>query len=173
MTKRADEYTVKLTVGDATVEVTGDRRGVVEIAKELAGTLGAGRPRLELPPGPPVIDETPSAPDQRPPAPSAGQQATNPREFFEQKRPSTMVEAAVVATYYLKELATGDQQADTIDKDSLVEIFRLAGRKLPSRPNQLLVDAFKAGFLNRVKAGAYELSNVGHNLVVHTLGSEQ
>jgi len=176
MARSPEQYTVKLTIGDAGVEVTGDRRGVIEIAKELAEVLRTGRPRLELPPGPPV-DEGPAPPDaeEASPAPEPLHEhlATNPRELFAQKRPSTMTEAAVVATYYLTEIAPGDDRLESIDKQGLEEVFRLAGRRLPSRSDQLLVDTYKAGFLNRVGTGKYALNNVGHNLVVHTLGSEQ
>jgi hypothetical protein len=164
----ATEYTVKITINDATIEIAGDRDGIVEIVRELAVELRQRTP-LALPPAPPK--ETTSEPGLESEEPTVEPPRTSdPRTFFGERKPSTHVENAVVAAYYLAELAPEDERSDTITTAQLQAVLRKAGRKLPTRPAQVLVDAHRAGYLDRAAHGRYAINNVGHNLVVHTLG---
>lgn len=70
----------------------------------------------------------------------------------------------------MKNIAPAGERSSTIGKDQLEAVFKEARWKLPSRIDQTLVDAAGAGYLKRVETGRYEISNVGHNLVIHTLG---
>ena len=94
-------------------------------------------------------------------------------QFFQDRSPTNNREATAVAAFYLAEKAPEKDRSSTITKDLLGDVFRQAQWKLPKRPEQSLVDAASAGYLNRVEVGVYELSNTGHNLVVHTLGDRQ
>jgi hypothetical protein len=94
------------------------------------------------------------------------------RSFFQRAQPSTNVEAAVVAAYYVSEIATGDENSETITKVLLEEVLRKARWKLPPRPDQVLVDAHAAGYLDRHARGQYKINNTGHNFVVHTLDAD-
>ena len=78
-----------------------------------------------------------------------------------------------MAAFYLAEKAPAEVRSPTITKELLGDVFRQAQWKLPKRIEQTLVDTMSAGYLNRVKVGVYELSNTGHNLVVHTLGDPE
>lgn len=157
----AEEYEVKVTLGDAQVEVRGAQEGVVEIVRALSEVLA-----------------------QRVPAPTTAARATSattevqrPRQvdaraFFAEKSPSTQAEAIAVAAFYLSELAPGEARVGTINKERARDIFRQARYPLPKRIDQVLVNTLKAGYINRVSAGEYKLSTVGFNLVEHTLGSD-
>jgi len=158
----ADEYEVKVTIGDAQVEVRGAREGVVEIVRALSDVLTQHRPLASV--------------SQTVPASSAGESQrirhVDARSFFTEKSPSTQVEAMAVAAFYLSELAPGEMRSGTIDKERAREVFRQARFPLPKRLDQVLVNTQQAGYLSRVKAGEYTLSPVGFNLVEHTLGTD-
>lgn len=154
----ADEYEVKVTLGDAQVEVRGAKEGVVEIVRALSEVL--------------------THRDPAPPAPTAGAPSelrprqVDARTFFAEKSPSTQAEAIAVAAFYLSELAPAEMRSGTITKDQAREVFRQARFPLPKRIDQALVNTQNAGYLIRVNAGEYKLSPVGYNLVEHTLGSD-
>ena len=90
--------------------------------------------------------------------------------FFQERSPTNNREATAVAAFYLAEKAPAKDRSPRITKELLGDVFRQAQWKLPKRIDQTLVDTMSAGYLNRVELGVYELSNTGHNLVVHTLG---
>jgi hypothetical protein len=165
--KTRDSYKVKIKVGDATVEVQGAEKGVVKIVEALSDVLRgvhkastSTRVAASLPP-----------PISSPPA------RTSPvdiRAFFQEKAPSSDVEATAVVAYYHKYLAPTDQRRETIDADTLQEAFRLAKWPLPSRTTYTLVNARNAGYLDSAgEGGQYLLNPVGFNLVEHTLGRVQ
>jgi hypothetical protein len=162
----AEEYEVKVTVGDATVEVRGAQQGVVAIvdalSKILAGASRTGGTEAggEVSPAGGRLSRSPG-------------RAVDARTFFAQKDPSTQKEAIAVAAFYLTELAPEDMRSPTIDEAKASEVFRHAKRKLPKVMSQALVDASKTGYLDRVARGEYKLSPVGFNLVEHTLGSNE
>jgi hypothetical protein len=157
----ADEYEVKVTLGDAQVEVRGAQEGVVEIVRALADVLTHRNtaPTAAVKPTGPAAE--PSRPRQ-----------VDARSFFNQKQPSTQSEAIAVAAFYLSELAPGEARSGTITKEQASDVFRQARFPLPKRIDQVLVNTLRAGYLNRVSAGEYKLSPVGYNLVEHTLGSD-
>jgi hypothetical protein len=156
----ADEYEVKITLGDAQVEVHGAQEGVVEIVRALSDVLVQRNPATSQPQA----------------VPSAGEpqrvRQVDARSFFTEKSPSTQTEAIAVAAFYLSELAPGEMRSGTIDKERARDVFRQARFPLPKRLDQVLVNTQKAGYLSRVKAGEYTLSPVGFNLVEHTLGTD-
>ena len=93
--------------------------------------------------------------------------------FFRERSPTNNREATAVAAFYLAEKAPAKDRSPTITKEQLGDVFREARWKLPARLGQTLIDTMAAGYLNRTEAAVYELSNTGHNLVVHTLGATE
>lgn len=157
MTKKKP-YKVKVTIGDSIVEVEGEEKGVVAIVQALSDAVRAGRKA----PGSVVEPATPE------PSPRLSQ--TDIRTFFEEKQPSSDVEAAAVAAYYYKYLAPPEKRKETIEAATLEEAFRHARRRLPARAAYTLVNARNAGYLDSTGDGSYRLNPVGFNLVEHTLG---
>lgn len=155
------KYDVKVTVGDAEIEIHGAKDGVVEIVEALSQLLAtrASRP-TSVPREAEAVDASP---------PRRGQ--VDARSFFQEKSPSSQSEAITVAAYYLTELAPPDVRAPAIDAKHATDVFRQARYPLPKRVAQVLVNAQNAGYLVRVGPGEYKLSPVGFNLVEHTLGS--
>jgi len=163
--KSKGTYKVKVTVGDATVEVEGAESGVVKIVDALADVLRGSRksPSFSIP-GPVVSP-------QSPPARSV---PLDIRAFFEEKSPSTDVEAAAVAAYYYKYLAPEDERREAINPTILHDAFRLARRPLPKVARFTLQNARNAGYLDASgESGHFRLNAVGYNLVEHTLGGSK
>jgi hypothetical protein len=155
--KRSGTYTVKITVGDATVEISGAEAGVVKLVDTLSDVLrGARRSLPEAPalPEPPTQAKTP----------------TDIRSFFEAKKPSSDVEAAAAVAYYYQYVAPEAERKASIDSESLQEAFRLAKRKLPKKTIWTLQNARNAGYIESAGDGRYKLNPVGYNLVEHALG---
>lgn len=162
---KAGAYRVKITVGDATVEVEGAESGVVKIVEAISDVLrgprktGAPLPGPQ-PPGPPISK-------------SRGAQV-DIRSFFEEKAPSSDVEAAAVAAYYYQYLAPEPERRDTIDAATLQNAFRLGKRPLPAHARFTLQNTRNAGYFDSTgEAGQYRLNTVGYNLVEHTLGRKE
>jgi hypothetical protein len=159
----AEEYEVKITLGDAQVEVRGAQAGVVEIVQALSDLLvqraGSSAP-------PPASEPLPAQDE------ASRTRRVDARSFFSEKAPSTQSEAVAVAAFYLSELAPEELRSDTIDQARAREVFRQARFPLPKRIDQVLVNTQKAGYVTRVRAGEYKLSPVGFNLVEHTLGPD-
>jgi hypothetical protein len=101
--------------------------------------------------------------------PAEGRSVADIRSFAEAKRPSSANERAVLVAYYLSELAPEAERKDVIEKEDLVKYFKQAGFPLPTRPEQTLVNAKHAGYLDSVGEGKYRLNSVGHNLIAHNL----
>lgn len=158
----AEEYEVKVAIGEVQIEVRGAQEGVVEIVRALSDVLSQRSPAATVAPLP---GSAPTEPPHR-------TRQVDARSFFAEKAPSTQSEAIAVAAFYLSELAPGEMRVGTIDKERARDIFRQAKFPLPKRIDQVLVNTQKAGYLNRVSAGEYTLSPVGYNLVEHTLGSD-
>jgi hypothetical protein len=152
-------YKVKVTIGDAVVEVEGEEKGVVAIVKALSNVLRADLKALGPAPVLPSLEPTPRLGE------------IDIRTFFQEKKPSSDIEAAAVVAYYYKFLAPTDQRKDVIDPSTLQEAFRLAHRPLPTKTAYTLVNARAAGYLDSTgETGFYRLNPVGFNLVEHTLG---
>jgi hypothetical protein len=155
-----NEYEVKVTLGDAQVEVRGAQEGVVEIVRALSEVLAQRTPAPAPRPG----SEAQAATDE-----GGRARQVDARSLFKEKAPSTQSEAVAVAAFYLSELAPGEMKSGTIDQKRARDVFRQARFPLPKRIDQVLVNAQRAGYITRVKAGEYTLSPVGYNLVEHTL----
>ena len=163
--KNKSTYKVQIKLGDAEVNVEGAESGVVKIVDALSDVLrGARRPLAAS-----GIAGSPSAVPAVPVS-----QRTSPtdiRSFFEEKQPSSDIEAAAAAAYYNQYLAPDASRRDTIDSASLQEAFRLAKRPLPARTIYTLSNARNAGYLDSVgEGGQFRLNAVGYNLVEHGLG---
>lgn len=92
------------------------------------------------------------------------------RSFRQEKNPRSANEMAAIVAYYLAELAPPTERSATVTVDLAVRNFKLAQYPLPHRPEQLLVNAKNAGYLDAAgDTGAYRLNPIGHNLVAHTL----
>ncbi|HEV2426422.1 MAG TPA: hypothetical protein VGZ29_16470 [Terriglobia bacterium] len=164
MAAKKNEYKVKLKMGDTEVEVEGAESGVVKIVQALSEVIRGPRRTsastpLSVQPGGSLV---PVSSAQK----SAGH--TDIRSFFEEKKPSSDIEAAAVASYYYQYLAS--QPRDTIDAVALQEAFRLARRPLPARTIYTLTNARNAGYLDSTGEGEFRLNPVGYNLVEHGLG---
>jgi hypothetical protein len=157
----AEQYEVKVKVGEAEIEVRGAQDGVVAIVEALSKVLAPG-------PSPAGGSQRDSGGGSRRPAPE--RRSVDARTLFAEKAPSTQKEALAVAAYYLAELAPEEMRSPTIDAKNAQEVFRHAKWKLPKVMRQLLIDASKAGYLDRVGPGEYKLNPVGFNLVEHSLG---
>lgn len=156
------DYKVKVTVGDATIEIEGAEQGVLSIVTALSKIL-EGRPQKEpaetgregavTKPSPRIIDI---------------------RTFFEEKKPSSDIEAAAVVAFYYEHLAPIDERRDSIKAQTLKKAFKQAKWKLPPRPIITLSNARSAGYLESgPETGSYRLNAIGYNLVEHTLGREK
>jgi hypothetical protein len=101
---------------------------------------------------------------------------TDIRSLAQQKAPTSAVERTVFVAYYLSEVAPETERKDYIGKEELIKYFKQAGFPLPKRPEQTLVNAKHAGYLDSVGEGKYRLNPVGHNLIAFNLprpGAEQ
>lgn len=156
-----DHYKVIVKIGDATVDVQGAERGVVNIVKALSGILGTSRK---------PVSSTIASSSSPTPAPSVRSTPVDIRTFFQEKSPSSDVEATAVAAYYYQYLASPPHKRDTVDAESLQEAFRLARWPLPKRTIFTLANARNAGYLDSIGDGQYRLNPVGYNLVEHTIG---
>ncbi len=161
--KKQSSYKVQIKVGDAEVNVEGAETGVVKIVEALSDMLRGGRK---------VVASQISSPSVVPVA--ASTQRTSPtdiRSFFEEKQPSSDIEAAAAAAYYNQYLAPEPHRKETIDSESLSESFRLAKRPLPAKTIWTLTNARNAGYLDSVgEGGQFRLNAVGYNLVEHGMG---
>ena len=98
-----------------------------------------------------------------------GERRPDIRSLREQKQPRSAVEMAVVASYYLTELAPDDERKEAIETADLTKLFKQAAYPLPAKMPNILGSAASAGYLDLIDRGHYRLNPVGHNLVVHNL----
>jgi hypothetical protein len=91
------------------------------------------------------------------------------RTLKEQKQPSNVLQMACVVAFYLQEHAPPEEQTKEVTAADLERLFKQANYKLPSRMQQVLVDAKGAGYFESVDRGKYKLTRVGYNLVTHSL----
>ncbi|MBU1202717.1 hypothetical protein KKH39_01600 [Patescibacteria group bacterium] len=101
---------------------------------------------------------------------NASTQHTTSRDiktFIDGKKPSSDNHFAAAVAYYYQFEAS--EKKDTISMNDLIEATRLVGRTRIKRPDQTLVNATKAGYLDNISRGAYRLNSVGENLVAMVL----
>ena len=114
-----------------------------------------------------------------PPASSASNtsqapQATVPsrqvdiQSLKQQKQPSSAIEMAAVAAFYLSELVPENERKLDVDKDDMEKYFKQARFPLP-KMQFLLLNAKNAGYFDSAGGGKYRLNPVGYNLVAHSL----
>lgn len=162
MTENLD-YKVKITIGDAVVEVEGAEKGVVEIINALSVILAPETATsTQITQTPAIVSGTP---------PRAG--AVDIRTFFAEKNPANDTEAAAVVAFYYGSVVPEDSRRAVIDAKILNDAFRKSGWPLPKVVGQTLRNAKKAGYFDSGgEPGTFRLNPVGYNLVEHTLGSE-
>jgi hypothetical protein len=158
-------YAVNVKVGDVEISVEGAESGVVKIVEALSEILREPRKRIS-----PLESKTEGQLIQ--PAPRSS--PIDIRTFFNEKKPSSDVEAAAVAAYYYQYLAPDAERRNSIDSTLLQEAFRHAKRPLPSKTIYTLQNARGAGYLDSTgETGRFRLNPVGYNLVEHSLGEPQ
>lgn len=91
------------------------------------------------------------------------------RTLRNQKQPASALQMACVVAFYLQEHAPEEERTREVTTAELERLFKQAGFKLPSRMQQVLVDAKSAGYFESVDRGKYRLTRVGYNLVTHSL----
>jgi hypothetical protein len=161
--KKAKDYRVKVKIGDATLDIQGAETGVVRIVEALSDVLRGAKKSTPV--------ATASVPS--PISPAVTRSAPiDIRNFFEEKKPSSDVEAAAATAYYYAYLLPERDRKETIDAATLQDAFRLARRPLPARTIFTLNNARNAGYLDSVGEGQFRLNPVGYNLVEHALGRE-
>jgi len=103
--------------------------------------------------------------------PASFSKAQDIKTFVESKNPKTDKQFAAVVAYYYQFEAS--EKKDAISKDDLINATRMANWDRLSRPDQTLVNATNAGFLDNVSRGRYSLNSVGENLVAMALPSHE
>lgn len=136
-----------------------DRERIIRWVRERLGmTHVAAPPAAPLPATPPHVAVH-----------RADSKATDIRSFVTEKDPKSMNELAAVVAYYYAFVAPEAERRTSITKEQLVDACRLAERKRPGAPSQVMVNALHAGLLDRVSEGEYRLNSVGENLVAMVL----
>lgn len=160
--KEASLYKVKVTIGDASVEIEGAEQGVVEIVKALKDIFT----HRQAPGGPPP-SSAPTSTSQ----PLSRPALTDIRSFFTEKAPTNDIEAVTTVAYYLQYLARNNERSETVNSQQLEQAFHHAGWSKPKVITQTLRNTKQAGYIDSAgEPGEYRLNPVGYNLVAHTLG---
>ena len=87
----------------------------------------------------------------------------------EQKDPQSAIEMAALIAYYLAHKAPPKERKQTITRKDLETYFKIAGFKLPTKPQFTLHNAKVAGYLNAIGNGKYKLNPAGYNLVARNM----
>ncbi len=158
-----NSYKVKISIGDAVIEVEGEVVGVTKIIDSLKSVLQKK---------PSNITETVYTPkDDGNKAYAAPAFDVDIRAFFNEKKPHNQLEAVSVVAFYLQYIEK-ENKKDAIDVNTMKDEFRKADYPLPKVPTQVLIDAKKAGYFDGFGTGQYKLNSVGYNLVKFALGKE-
>jgi len=163
-----NSYKIKISIGDAIIEIEGEVVGVTKIVDSLKSIL-QGR--------------TVVAPDEQKIFPSdkvveggvsVFKDIKDIRTFFQEKKPRSFSEAAATVAFYLQYVESeATNRREAIDVDILKDELRKANFQLPKVLSQVLVDAKKTGYLDAVGTGQYKLNSVGYNLVKFALGKDK
>ncbi|MDD5652455.1 MAG: hypothetical protein PHX98_03620 [Candidatus Moranbacteria bacterium] len=155
---------VKISIGDAVVEVDGEVSEVTKIIEVLKGVLQ----------GQTISTPTPISGDNHKNAADFSSGPKDIRSFLKEKDPKNLLEAAAVIAFHLQYVETeAVNRREAIDTNILMDELRKGNYKLPKAPNQVLIDAKKAGYFDSAGPGQYKLNSVGYNLVKFALGLEQ
>jgi hypothetical protein len=91
----------------------------------------------------------------------------------QQKQPKSVNEMVALVAYYVAHHLPPNDRRDHITGADIKPFFQQARFPLPEAPPSVtLANAKTAGYLNSRQRGEFQLSPVGHNLIVHRLGSE-
>ena len=114
-------------------------------------------PSTEIPPGEfPSLTEQPT-------------QKVHIKDLVQEKQPRSSIEMATLVAYYLSHGVPTGERKQTISTKDLETYFKIAGFKLPTKPQFTLPNTKAAGYLDAVGNGEYKLNPVGYNLVVHSM----
>lgn len=115
------------------------------------------------------IPVAPTAAASHPAITSPSTEVRDIRSLRDQKSPRSANEMATLVAYYLSETAPLSERKTAIAVDDVSKYFKQANYPLPRRPDNTLVNAKNAGYLDLAGRGLYKLSPVGYNLVTQTL----
>jgi hypothetical protein len=166
MTKPPDDFdAVRLVIEALEPFDIMDRERIIRWATEKLGMVATPLASLTAPSL--SIGPQPTAP------PVAGTPTGVPkdiRSFVLQKNPRSDRQMAAVVAYFHHFEAPLPERKDSIGKEDLIDACRKSDRTRPKRPEQVLVDTYHAGLLDRAgTAGQYKLNSVGENLVAMVL----
>lgn len=92
------------------------------------------------------------------------------RSFIQTKNPKNDVQLAATIAYYYAFEAPNQNRKDSINSTDLTEAIRLANKKRPTRPSQVLNNAKTLGLLDSAgDRGQFRINSVGENLVAMVL----
>lgn len=148
-----------------TIELFGDddRERILRWVRERLGMAGA--PVLASHP----VPAPPAAPNSSGASTATVSGTNDIKSFVSEKSPKSDIHFAATVAYYQQFHAPIEQRKDSITKDDLVEACRRVDRKRPTRPAQVLVNAYLDGLFDRSDKGHYKLNSVGENLVAMAL----
>lgn len=96
------------------------------------------------------------------------------KSFVLQKNPRSDNQLAAVVAYFHHFEAPPSERKESIGKEDLIDACRKSDRKRPKRPEQVLVNTYHAGLLDKAgTAGQYRLNSVGENLVAMVLPEQR
>jgi hypothetical protein len=113
-------------------------------------------------------DQNVGAPEARNPI-SSMEPGLDIRTLRNQKQPASAPQMACLVAFYLQEHAPTEERTREVTAADMERLFKQAGFKLPSRMQQVLVDAKNSGYFDVVDRGRYRLTRVGYNLVTHSM----
>lgn len=170
MTKPADDLeAIRLVIQALEPFDSKDRERIIRWAAEKLGMTAV--PALTVPAVLP-----PAASSSLPPPPASGVPQAAPatakdiRSFVGAKRPKSDNQMAAAVAYFYHFEAPPTERKDSIGKEELIDACRKSDRKRPKRPEQVLVNTYHAGLLDKAGSpGQYRLNSVGENLVAMVL----
>ncbi|MHB8495497.1 MAG: hypothetical protein ACYC9Z_16745 [Casimicrobiaceae bacterium] len=167
----------KLTLGQAIDQITAALEQLDESTRVTAIQAACSHLGLVAPLAPAHTPATvtqqstvPASPHGQSHSEGSGKKA-DIRSLKEEKQPNSARQMACVVAYYLQELAPADEKKETVSTKDIEKYFKQAGFKLPTKVEQVLVDAKRSGYFESAARGEYKLNAVGYNLVAHTLPS--
>lgn len=91
------------------------------------------------------------------------------KDLVQEKKPRSAIEMAALIAYYLSHRAPETERKTTITAKDVETYFKIAGFKLPTKPEFTLPNTKVAGYLDAAGEGEYKLNPAGYNLVVYNL----
>lgn len=164
--KSDDLEAVRLVVGTLEPFEKDDRERILRWVREKLGMFPTPQPT------------SPRSESVTPHTVSASQQLSTDRQptakdihtFISSKSPSNDSQFVATVAYFYKFEAQEEERKESIGANELLDACRKAPWKRPSRPRQTLINAEKAGYLDKASTrGEYRLNSVGENLVALVL----